>query len=313
MSRVDCKASSVDEVLEATKKALEIDGVAIFDNCLSAQAVGALRTAFDEIWSSVESDLKDCSWRRATYANGIGKVCPPNDMFWLNCELYENIQITNLASDGTVVLDLGHGRFDFYSKMQPLLPHLLSNPLISQLVESLMQSDYHYQVGGLPVTRPSSNYVIEQNGRWHRDLTQLFDEATDTALPPCYYTLLIPLEAVTKDGGATEFILGSHKWNLGEQFNVNSLESLSKWVATLNEVGGEEDDGNGEERSEDISLKLTTPTVEPGSIVIFEGRVVHRATRDLRTGVDMRRMIYCVVAKNWYNDYGTKIVFILCD
>ena len=81
-----------------------------------------------------------------------------------------------------------------------------------------------------------------------------------------YYTVLIPLVAMDKVNGTTEFMLGTHKKTAGE---------FSK----------------SEHKQFDVAL---------GDVLIFNGKINHRGRTNHST--EERPVIYNVYYKGWYND-----------
>lgn len=93
-------------------------------------------------------------------------------------------------------------------------------------------------------------------------------QSIDIRLPAFYYTVLIPLVPMTMENGATEFIPGSHKMPCQE-----AIDSDQRFHAVA----------------------------EPGSIVVFDGRICHRGLSN--ESPDDRTVLYMVWTKKWYNDY----------
>ena len=87
------------------------------------------------------------------------------------------------------------------------------------------------------------------------------DEAFDLALPDFYMNLLVPLDPITNTNG-TEFLLGSHK-------------------CTQDKLA---------------SCQNATAVMQPGDIVFFNGKIVHRG----RASDTMRSVVYVVFAAPWY-------------
>ena len=85
-------------------------------------------------------------------------------------------------------------------------------------------------------------------------------------MSPFYFTCLIPLDDITEENGQTEFIKGSHNLTYQEAKN-NELVKLD---------------------------------VESGSILVFDGRMFHRACAHPST--TPRQMIYLVFHRDWYVD-----------
>ena len=113
------------------------------------------------------------------------------------------------------------------------------------------------------------------DGPWHRDTYNLngpsnpdgsYDDSLVMKLKPFYYTCLIPLDDITSENGRTEFLVGSH-------------------CLTYNEAKDNERVQND---------------VKAGSVVVFDGRMLHRAMA--HPSSVHRQMIYLVFHRDWYVD-----------
>lgn len=93
-----------------------------------------------------------------------------------------------------------------------------------------------------------------------------YDDSLVMKLNPFYYTVLIPLDDITEENGRTEFIVGSHR-------------------LTYNEAQGNE------------WVKID---VKSGSVVVFDGRIFHRASA--HPSNHPRQIIYLVFHRDWYVD-----------
>ena len=142
-------------------------------------------------------------------------------------------------------------------------------PIISNLMKECLQSRYLCDIG-IIVTNAHST-----DGPWHRDTYNLngpsnpdgsYDDSLVMKLNPFYYTCLIPLNNITEANGRTEFIQGSHR-------------------LTWNEAKGKE---------------WVKHNVKAGSIVVFDGRMFHRACA--HPSNHPRQMIYLVFHRDWYVD-----------
>jgi hypothetical protein len=153
--------------------------------------------------------------------------------------------------------------------------------------------------------------LVNRDGTWHRDAYSLFDdESLDLKLPPFYLTMLLPLADVLPGDSTTEFIAGSHKFNLVAN-GVDTKEKLAAWAEQRRAEG----------QVQSVALKA-------GSLCVFHGLTVHRgravdpvlkaqhsasvasasaaspaSTSPPAPGTwNMRPMIYGVFKKNWYED-----------
>ena len=148
-----------------------------------------------------------------------------------------------------------------------------NNPLISALAWRLLKCDWTHYNGALPsyssLTYDLKKITGSEFGPWHRDTYSLFgSEKKDQDLLPCYLTLIVPLQEVTKDLGPTEFVVGSHS---------------SLWAKALQE---------GKE-----GLEHVLATSKRGDCVLFDGRMIHRGT-PCRSALP-RRAVYTVFHKKW--------------
>ncbi len=85
-------------------------------------------------------------------------------------------------------------------------------------------------------------------------------------LPPYYFTVLIPLLAITQENGPTEFIKKSHQKTL-----VNPAAE-----------------------------KIFAPLLSAGDVIIFDGRLLHRGGANHSN--QERLIAYITYVANWYHD-----------
>lgn len=165
------------------------------------------------------------------------------------------------------VLDVGKGRLDFTYLMDTGIfgdPNFHAPPAIAELARRLLRTDYAHYVGAVP-SREKSDV-----GFWHRDTYSFFDdESIDMSVPPFYLTVLVPLNEITEELGPTQLRLGSHRCTL--------------------------------EEAEKCPLAVACP-MQPGDALVFDGRCVHRGLANGSS--ELRRMLYVVWHKKWYNDYS---------
>jgi len=171
-----------------------------------------------------------------------------------------------LINDDQSVLDLGKGRIDV-SPLETGLwndPAVHAPPSIAEIARRMLKADYAHFCGAVPSREKADA------GIWHRDTYSLFDDdALDVSLPPFYLTVLCPLSDITEDLGPTELHLGSHKRTLKD--------------------------------AKTCPLATACP-LKAGDALVFDGRCLHRGLAN--TSTDLRRMVYCVWHKKWYNDYS---------
>ena len=123
---------------------------------------------------------------------------------------------------------------------------------------------------GLLVTGTHAN-----DGPWHRDTYNLngpsepdgsYDDSLVMKLQPFYFTCLIPLDDITDANGRTEFLVGSHHQTYAEAKDNPRVKH----------------------------------DVKAGSMVVFDGRMMHRACA--HPSDHPRQMIYLVFHRDWYVD-----------
>ena len=168
--------------------------------------------------------------------------------------------------DGSTILGLAPGRYDFDNLITGSFveEEFFAPQIVKELMEKYLVADYDHKVGALPSVGKSDA------GPWHRDIYSLFDnEQIDVSLPDFYFTLLIPLVPVNQENGATEFILGSHKQAFSDVEKNN--------------------------------LPHSQPDAQPGDLVLFNGKILHRGRENLSDAE--RPVLYIVYKKKWYNDY----------
>lgn len=105
----------------------------------------------------------------------------------------------------------------------------------------------------------------------HRDATQIFgkDNHEDCKLPAYSITMLVPLIDFTRETGCTRVWPGSH-------------------LISGREAG--------------LAVGSLDPEVRVGSVLISDGRVLHRGAANNSTRV--RPLFYCTYHRSWYRDFG---------
>ena len=168
------------------------------------------------------------------------------------------------------VIETAKGRYDVRTqKVKDEFKDIPENPTIAKLMEACLKTRYVCDIGIL-VTNSNST-----DGLWHRDTYNLngvsnpdgsYDDSLVMKLQPFYYTCLIALDDITEENGRTEFIVGSHRLTYKEAM--------------------------GNER--------VKHDVKAGSVVVFDGRMFHRACA--HPSSHPRQMIYLVFHRDWYVD-----------
>jgi len=116
------------------------------------------------------------------------------------------------------------------------------------------------------------------DGKWHQDAVPLFP--TPIKVPPYYYTLLIALDDLTPENGATQFYLPKLTVADGER-------PIQLVKATINHDNFCNDD-------------VYWLPLKRGDAVLFAGSVWHRGVADLTD--EKRDLLYVVFAPKWYNE-----------
>jgi len=166
------------------------------------------------------------------------------------------------------IIAMGEHRWEFYSDFEEGSPyaddHFRRPSLIKPFVDAVLQGNIRNHVGALTTTGQCAD------GGWHRDPGSLFgNEKLDLEIPDFYMTMLVPLDATGADNGATEFILGSHKMTVEECINAEEL-------------------------------RFGMARAEPGSVVLFNGKTLHRGRANYTDNT--RAVLYVSNYKTWYND-----------
>ena len=256
---------------EAKSKELEETGVVVLENVYTPDDILAFTAQFDSGWAAVSDKLHDLQWQKRLYRDAHAPS------FILGRGLYQGKLVA--AFRGTQVVDMGHGRYDFTHGLEGGVlasDRLLAPDSVYGVVHAALKRGYSGYVGGLPVLPNPSPLPA---GYWHRDAYSLYeDEAFDLALPPFYYTMIVPLTDMEEGNGATEFVPGSHKFDFAGH-NIGTPEKVKAWADTQ---------------------PRRIPAVKAGSVCIFHGFTLHRGGSNMS---DSRRdALYVVFKKNWYSD-----------
>lgn len=137
-------------------------------------------------------------------------------------------------------------------------------PLIKKISPTI---DFRYYWGAIPSLAGSGPTDM------HRDVYPFLNTSLDNDLsdidihlPPYYMTVFIPLVDITVENGPTEFIKCSFR----------------------------------EKEVDEANAPIYAPLLNPGDVIIFDGRTLHRGTPN-RT--DKEKLIaYITFVANWYHD-----------
>lgn len=262
-----------DYDLDALVERLETDGVVVLPNVYSPDQIEAFRKAHEQNFSIVRDLVSEEAAIDKPYRHDFD-----TKRYYLMPHYEIEHEETGESDD---VIEISPGRLDYTfgmngdsdddsdgeneSERTPFASMEFQRPkILAELMHRMLRADYKSYAGALPSAGKS------RDGPWHRDVYLLFDDETvDIQLPlPYYFTVLIPLVAVGAENGATEFLLGSHKQTCGD-----ALERNQSFLAHA----------------------------EPGSMIVFDGRMCHRGRRNLTE--ESRTVLYMVWTKRWYNDY----------
>ena len=297
--RPSCTTYNTDTIgydLDALVETLTTDGVVVLPDVYSGDQIEAFREAHRKNFSVVEDLVSQETAIHKPYRHDFDRK-----RYYLMPHYRIEDEETGESDD---VIEISPGRFDYtfgmnggddsddddcdedeedsdedddqdagfsFASIEFQRPKILAD-----LMDRMLVSDYRSYAGALPSTGKSGD------GPWHRDVYLLFDDETvDINLPhPYYFTVLIPLVSVGAENGATEFLLGSHKQTCKEALQQKASSSSSNSNSNSNSFQA---------------------CVEPGSIIVFDGRVCHRG-RSNSTDTN-RTVLYMVWTKLWYNDY----------
>ncbi len=143
---------------------------------------------------------------------------------------------------------------------------VLDNPYVSPLLANLLGSDYIIQALSAVVSYPGAPDQF-----LHRDTRDLFseDNSVEATLPPYSVTMLVPLVDFTTETGCTRVWPGSHK------------------------ITGTE---------EGLSQGSLDPEVSVGSVLLTDGRILHRGAANRSDRI--RPLFYLTFHRAWMRDLG---------
>lgn len=250
-----CIQTATRDDLDAWERIVRTDGAVHVKSLFTPEQVAVYKEQHDVILADLDGLLPTLERKEKEYLLTLDKKRYTMQGYW---ELGEGVK----------VLDLCHGRLDFTYKMDEGVfaePAFHRAPPVQAFMERMLKADFAHYTGAVTSRGKSAN------GFWHRDTYQLFDSSPeiDPKLPPYYYTVLVPLDAITEDVGPTQLYVGSHKMTHDE--------------------------------AKEAPLACATP-MQPGDALVFDGRCLHRGLAN--NSDKLRRMLYFVWHKKWYSDYG---------
>ena len=142
----------------------------------------------------------------------------------------------------------------------------ITNPILAPFLESFLGKDFILAAMSAVASFPGA-----PDQHLHRDATMLFgpDNTADKSLPVYSITVLVPLINFTKETGCTRVWPGSHK------------------------ISG---------REEGLAVGSLDPEVHVGSVLISDGRVLHRGAANRSD--KLRPLFYTTFHRSWYRDFG---------
>ena len=159
------------------------------------------------------------------------------------------------------------GRLDYRCGFKADIFNETAEPIIEVIKKLSPDIDFHHYWGVIPTESGAGPTDL------HRDVYPILNKmegqnlsAPDVLLPPYYFTVLIPLVEITKENGPTEFVKGSHL----------------------------------EQAVDEHSAEIFSPLLQPGDVVIFDGRTLHRGT--LNQSKQEKLIAYMTFIANWYHD-----------
>ena len=236
------------------------------DNELKSEGFCILRNVFspDEVL-----ELKKKFTKCEEHVHETCRNYPPDPYDYV--QLFEKEIIVKMQSYcNESIIEVAKGRYDVRTqKVEDEFRDIPNTPTIAQLMKSCLKTRYKCDIGIL-LTNSHSN-----DGPWHRDTYNLngpcnpdgsYDDSLVMKLKPFYYTILIALDDITEANGRTEFIVGSHHLTYKEAVGNDRVKH----------------------------------DVKAGSVVVFDGRMFHRACA--HPSNEPRQIIYLVFHRDWYVD-----------
>jgi ectoine hydroxylase-related dioxygenase (phytanoyl-CoA dioxygenase family) len=176
-------------------------------------------------------------------------------------------EINAYILDGYPVLVQAEGRIDFIYHMDQGVfasEEFNAPALVSDIMDDILGTKRTHTNGALP------SFGGSKDGPWHRDIYPMYEhlgEAFMVSLPTAEVNVVIPLVPTGPENGATEFIIGSH--------NVSHADSAA--------------------------LPRIQPSLEPGDVIVFDGKILHRGRANVSHSGTDRSVIYQEHTPSWYN------------
>lgn len=159
------------------------------------------------------------------------------------------------------------GRLDFRCGFNAEIFQIVGKPIVELISHLSPVIDFRYYWGAIPSSAGAGPTDM------HRDVYPILNNCAgmdlcdfDVNLPPYYFTVLIPLVDITEENGPTVFIKGSHR----------------------------------QKTTDESQTVIYSPLLNPGDIVIFDGRTMHKGQAN--TSKDERLIAYITFIAKWYYD-----------
>lgn len=181
-------------------------------------------------------------------------------------------------------------------------PRVTSNAVLLPIIKHMLGGETgnaELVYAGLIFSFPGS-----QNQPWHQDGEPLFPEEAMLDVPAYAFNVFIPLDEITDEIGATEFVpglLSDRQEEINEEL-VQWAMIESKWSAAGDHkasmrmvLGAEEDEWMS-------TNKVVAPLLRAGDVLIYDYRTCHRGTENL-SQTKTRTMLYLMYARPWLQEH----------
>ena len=152
------------------------------------------------------------------------------------------------------------------------LSMITGNPNLENIVKSLLGDTATLTYAGLIFSFPGS-----EDQAFHQDGTTLFPENPLLDLPSYAINVFIPVHALSRSLGLTEFFPGSHNATEFARLTEKNLESEARDGATIQ------------------------PLLSVGDAMIYDYRTCHRGVANTSGGV--RTMLYLMYSRPWFKEH----------
>ena len=185
-------------------------------------------------------------------------------------ETYTSVSLSQLKKRHAVV---GDRRFMITVNLERPFntPKLYANPILSQVLTSLLGSQFSISSFGSVVTLPGA-----EDQPIHFDHPPLFESEKDcNSLPPHAITVVVPLVDIEEETGSTAIWEGSHR-KAGARDQLVSLMSEPSWSGSVH------------------------PLPKLGDAYLMDYRVIHGGMAN--SSDQARPILYLVYSRPWFRD-----------